>query len=260
MERMHGILWHETIGSTNSEASRIASCADNLTVVAAKHQTAGRGQRGNSWSHSADDLAFSVILHPGEDGVPPLKAASQFAVCETVALSVTDYLRGKGACADIKWPNDIYCGDAKICGILIENTLRGDFVTSSVIGIGLNLNRTEFPENLPNPTSLRLQTGQVCTPEEELEKFMEIFRNRLEKIGGPSQRAEYESLMYRKDVPVRFIDMAGRASSAGSVPDGGSGGIFTGIIRGVSENGLLRVEMPDGRLREFAFKEISYIL
>ena len=256
---MHGILWHETIGSTNSGAAEIAPQADNLTVVAAKNQTAGRGQRGNAWSHSADDLAFSVIIRPGEDGIPAVAAAAQFALCESAALSVAEYLRSRGAAPEIKWPNDIYCGDSKICGILIENTVRDSFVTGSIAGIGINLNRTAFPDWLPNPTSLRLLTGRRFGPEEELESFMEIFRKRIAVSGSRSQREEYESMMYRKDSPSRFIDLTlpGGTDARREIV---SGKEFSGIIRGVSPTGLLRIEMPDGSRKDFAFKEISYIL
>ena len=111
------VLWLDTVDSTNNEARRRIESADSLSVVAAKWQTAGRGQRGNTWSSAAgENLTFSVTLKLPQDSLP---AADQFAVSEASAIAVADFLSSKGISVRIKWPNDIYAGDRKICGMRI---------------------------------------------------------------------------------------------------------------------------------------------
>jgi len=248
MERKYAILWHDTIDSTNSEALRHLAEFDNLSVIAAKFQTAGRGQRGNRWTSSSDEnLTFSIMVRPGEDGIPKIPAVRQFAISEIVTLALTDYLADNGIEAEIKWPNDIYCGDRKICGILIENSVRDSALCSSVIGIGLNLNQTEFPDNLPNPVSMKMLTAKEYVPEEELGNFLRHFDRHLAAASDDRLRELYLKRMYRKDSRHRFVDNV-------------SGEEFSGTIRGISSTACLVVEMPSGNLKEFAFKEISYIL
>ena len=114
-------MWLERVDSTNDEARRHISDIDNLSVVSALSQTAGRGQRGNTWtSNAGENLMFSIVLK-----TPVLMAEDHFALNEIAALSVADFLSTYGIKAEIKWPNDIYVGEKKICGILIENSFRG---------------------------------------------------------------------------------------------------------------------------------------
>ena len=160
MTKKHDIMWFKSVDSTNEEARRRISEIDNLSVLSALEQTAGRGQRGNKWtSNAGENLMFSVVLKfsPEYSG---LDARDQFVLNEIAALSVVDFLRSHGIHAQIKWPNDIYVGSRKICGILIENSLRGNRLSSSIIGIGLNINQRNFDVNLPNPTSMVL-----CRPD-----------------------------------------------------------------------------------------------
>lgn len=248
MERKYSILWHDTIDSTNSEASRRMAELDNMSVIAAKFQTSGRGQRGNRWtSRSSENLTFSIFIRPGRDGIPQIPACRQFAVSEAAALALVDYLENLGIEARIKWPNDIYCRDLKICGILIENSVRDRVLCSSIIGVGLNLNQTEFPAEIPNPTSVKRETGRALCPETELERFIGHFDSYLSRIEKSALRSEYLERLYRKDQVHRFVDNTEDRE-------------FQGIIRGISDNACLVVEMPEGNLKEFAFKEITYIL
>jgi BirA family biotin operon repressor/biotin-[acetyl-CoA-carboxylase] ligase len=136
-------------------------------------QTAGRGQRGNGWSsRRGENLIFSIVLKN-----PEVPAREQFVINEITSLSVADFLAMHGISARIKWPNDIYVGKRKICGILIENSLKGMEIDWSIIGIGLNVNQTSFPEDLPNPTSMRLCTGNSnpYNTRTILEEYIEIF-------------------------------------------------------------------------------------
>ena len=154
MENKTDIIWLDSIDSTNDEARRRILTLDNLSVLSALEQTGGRGQRENKWhSEPNQNLTFSIVLKN-----PPVKAADQFIISEITAVTLVSFLAEHGIEADIKWPNDIYGSGKKICGILIENSLKGQSIDWTIIGIGLNVNQFNFPVNLPNPTSMRICT------------------------------------------------------------------------------------------------------
>ena len=254
MAKKHDIIWLDSIDSTNDEARRRICDLDNLSVLSAVEQTAGHGQRGNTWSAKAgENLTFSIVLKYGFGATPEIRALDQSVISEVTALSVVDLLAAHGIEAKIKWPNDIYAGDRKICGILIEHSVRDGLLSSSIIGIGLNVNQRNFDVNLPNPTSMVLCHDHFLSLPELLEEFMEIFEGywkRYMNITGGQMRVRklYLSQMWRKDSPARYTDIAACRE-------------FTGIIRGLSDIGHLLVEDTEkGELREFAFKEIGYIL
>lgn len=173
MKNKTDIIWLDRVDSTNDEARRRISVLDNLSVLSASEQTGGRGQRENKW-HSEPhlNLTFSIILKN-----PPVRAADQFCISEITTVTLVHFLSTYGIEADIKWPNDIYVSGKKTCGILIENSLKGQAIDWSIIGIGLNVNQSEFPTDLPNPTSMIICT-QKKSPyslEELLGKFMHMF-------------------------------------------------------------------------------------
>jgi len=187
------IKWFEVVDSTNLEAERWLLDAhngdfDNLSVIAAKWQTNGRGQGDHTW-HSApgENLTFTVVERYGNDGP---EAKDQTRVSWGTALAVVDYLAGEGIEAKIKLPNDIYVGDRKICGLLIKHHVKAGRLVDSIIGIGLDINETDFPADLPNPTSLRIQkalakgvAAEDIAPfnlESELEKLMNLLTRRLD--------------------------------------------------------------------------------
>jgi len=275
MSKKQDIIWLESVDSTNEEAKRHISDIDNLSVLSALEQTAGRGQRGNTWTSSAgENLIFSIVLKS-----PVLMAEDHFALNEIAALSVAEFLSTYGIKAEIKWPNDIYVGEKKICGILIENSFRGKTISSSIIGIGLNINQRNFNVNLPNPTSMVL-----CRAQEDphdihrcLDEFMDIFSSYYDRFLTSDKdrsllRQRYLASLWRLGKPSRFIDYT-------TLPTGHldgpmnicteiepysakqTGNEFPGIIRGLSSCGNLLVEdLSTGMLREFGFKEIGYIL
>ena len=266
MTNKHDIMWFDSLDSTNDEAARRISDIDNLSVLSTLEQSKGRGQKGNSWSSDpGENLTFSIVLKYAltlpESLKPallmPLKATDQFAVSEAASLAVVDLLSEYGIQAKIKWPNDIYVNDKKICGILIEHAVRGKNMTHSIVGIGLNVNQSKFDPALPNPTSMVLccadkDVAQSLDIRDCLESFITIFSgyvNRyLHSNGGlRNLRRMYLNQMWRIDKETCFIDNQ-------------SGMQFQGIIRGLSDIGLLKVENEKGELIEFAFKEISYIL
>ena len=230
------VLWYDELDSTNAEVLRRADSLDNLSVIAARFQTAGRGQRGNSW-HSApgENLTFTVLVRSTglsrSGGFPALNW-----VC---ALSARNFLRDEGVDAVIKWPNDIYAGLRKICGILVENRLPdASGETFSACGFGINLNQTEFPGGLVNPTSVRKLTGRYVEPEAALERFMEHFRRQYARLearadGPEALRSDYEDGLFQKDVLRPYRDLR-------------TGEVIEGLIRGVSPDGRLRLQrVPD---------------
>lgn len=240
------IKWLSRTDSTNNEVLRHAGDLDNLSVIAAREQTAGRGQRGNRWKSAAgENLTFSAFVRFGESPLPVLPASRQFAISQAATLAVANLLRSKGIDARIKWPNDIYCGDKKICGMLIENRLKGGDVDFSVIGIGLNVRQRQFDPDLMNPTSMSLITGEDYALEPLLEEICKALSVNLLKLG--TLTPQYLDLLYRKGELRSYTDVE-------------SGEVFRGTIKGISEEGMLLVEMPEGCVREFGFKEISYIL
>ena len=169
---MAGIIWHDRVDSTNSLALRQISTLDNLSVLAAREQTAGRGQRGNRWlSRPGENLTFSLVLRFGEGGFPPLAAKQACRINILAPVAVRDFLREEGCDCRIKWPNDVFAGGKKICGILVENGLGGGEIVHSVIGIGINMNQRVF-DDLANATSLSCMTGKQYDLHASLEKVV----------------------------------------------------------------------------------------
>ena len=256
MTKKHDIIWLDKIDSTNEEVLRRISCLDNLSVLSAYEQTAGRGQRGNIWSSGPNEnLTFSIVLKFSDDGTgtSPLRACDQFVLNAVTSLSIREFLASHGIISDIKWPNDIYVADKKICGILIENAVKGNMLSRSIVGIGLNINQKSFDQCLPNPVSMTQCTGKSYITESLLEEFMEVFKRYCRiYLNGHTDfndlREQYQTALWRKDIISRFIDVK-------------SGREFTGIIRSLSEIGHIKIEdIEKGELNEFAFKDISYIL
>ena len=234
------IKWHNTIESTFSGMEIAKNQLTDKEVWAARFQTAGRGQKGNTWcSADGENLTFSIYLkHNG------IEARNQFAICQAVSLGACRYLATKGVEASIKWPNDIYVGDRKICGILISNTVSGGLLKDSLAGIGINLNQVEFPDWIPNPTSLKLITKNNYVIEDELPLALDEILAEYGAIGDKTA-PDYLRRLYLKDTPHLFTDAA-------------SGNKFNGVITGVLQDGRLEVRTADGYFRYFAFKEIIY--
>lgn len=246
------ITWFDSIDSTNSEARRRLHANAKMSVYAAKFQTAGRGQRGNKWSSAAgQNLTFSVLLNFSHPQMPDLAVRGQFLLSIAAALSVSDLLRKLNIRNTIKWPNDIYIGRRKVCGMLIENIVGNAGLEHSIIGIGLNLNQTEFPPELVNPTSVLVCSGLKTVPEDVLDDFLDIFSeyvSYLSDIEGINEiRNKYVSRLFGLGVSREYHDCLRNID-------------FTGTIKGISEEGLLLMEMPDKTVTNYSFKEVSYII
>jgi len=233
--------------STNSFLRKMAreGNAANWTVVSTERQMDGRGQRGSNWfSGQNKNLAFSILIKDCR-----IKARDQFLLNCAVSNAVCKTLGDIGIPRlKVKWPNDIMSGASKIAGILIENSIMNDWVSQSIVGIGLNVNQEEFPQDLPAAASLFQLTGRSFNLDRMLRKLVEGIRDefKLFEEGKPEVlRADYESMLFKKDTPHMF-----------RVPQGDP---FLGRILGVSEEGLLIVEKEHKRIEQFAFKEIQYL-
>ena len=194
------ILWLETADSTNHVLRERMARLDNLSVIAAREQTAGRGQGTHTWfSTPGENLTFSILYRFGAVGT--LAASDALLITQVTTLALRDYLLGHGVQARIKWPNDIWVEERKICGILIENILEGGLVRESIVGIGLNVNETGWPAELPNPVSLRELTGRRYSPEEELLALHKEICRRFGMLASPDGRKslqeEFGKYMFR---------------------------------------------------------------
>ena len=235
------IKWFEELDSTNEELLRHIWTYDNLSVAAALRQTAGRGQRGNRWlSADGENLTFSILLRP-----EALPSAEFMSLTYLATLSVKGWLCRQGVPAVIKWPNDIYVGKRKICGMLVENRLSGDRIAASVIGIGLNLNQTSFPGELVNAVSLKQLTGLDYPLEETLEALLSGFD--FSALDSPSGRTRlwesYQEGLFQQGRECLYRNLL-------------TGEEFRGTIKGATREG--RLLMADGNT--FSFKEIGYII
>lgn len=234
----------DEVESTNSYLLSVAQELSGGTVVYTPCQTAGRGQKGNRWlAEPGMNATFSYLFKP-----TGIIAREQFCISEAASLAVAQVLTDlSGERITVKWPNDIYHGDRKICGILIENSLDGRMVAHSVIGIGINVNQRAFDPYAPNPTSLAQLTGI----EHDVERVMHLVCERLERHlatlaekGTHALHADYLSALYRHDgQPHTF-----------ATPDGTT---FAATIVDVALDGMLALRHEeDGTLRHYAFKQV----
>lgn len=248
MENGAEIIWMDSVDSTSDELRRRIPGVSNLSAVAAFEQTAGRGQRGNKWlTRPGENITLSMYIRPGENGIPPLKAADSFRLTACCALSVAEYIDSKNVRCTIKWPNDIYCGDRKICGMLIESSVSGDSIKDSILGIGINLNQTAFPPEVFNPTSLKRLTGETYDIRRESEILVGILVRNLLCIDSPSLMSEFNSRLYRKDGFHPFTNCSDSTT-------------FDAKIDKVDDTGKLHLSLKTGETKSFSFKEVSYII
>lgn len=246
MGELSQIIKLDATGSTNLYLKDLlqSSALRDYTAVIAKAQVQGRGQMGASWqSEPGKNLTVSVLKR--FDAMPTV---NQFNLNIGVSLALNDVLKARNVPdLKVKWPNDIMSGSNKICGILIENILKGKQIQNSIIGIGLNVNQVSF-ESLDKVASLKSLTGRFFNLEELLSDLLERLRFYLEDIETRTVQQlipTYEKLLFRKDKPSTFTDKQNK--------------IFMGFIRGVSNEGRLVVELEDKIFKEFNLKEVSLL-
>ncbi|MBO6079283.1 MAG: biotin--[acetyl-CoA-carboxylase] ligase [Bacteroidaceae bacterium] len=250
---MARIKWHrsDSIGSTNTYLRELNGGDPDYDyeVAVASFQTAGRGQKGNTWeSEAGKNLLFSILAHP-----QGIKVQEQFYISEAIALAVSDsVIAAVGAeYADgvsVKWSNDVYWNDFKMAGILIENTLQGDRILDTVAGVGLDVNQEVFVSDAPNPISMRNITGREFDLDALLNDIVDRFigymeagttelRNKTDKL--------YRSRLYRREGYHKFRD---------------GNGIFEACIEGIRPDGCLMLQTPNGEHRVYEFKQVQFIL
>lgn len=215
-----------------------------LTCVYTSYQTSGRGQRGNSWeSEPGANLLFSFVVYPSF-----LEAGRQFFLSQITALALTNVLSDYTEDICIKWPNDIYWKDKKLCGTLIENDLTGTSISRSISGTGINLNQTQFLSDAPNPVSLTQITGQTYNPTDILHQVMQriSWYYRLLQDGHTTEIAErYKRMLYRKEGLHAYRDCEGS---------------FLARFRDIEPSGRLVLEDSNGQCRKYLFKEVAFEL
>lgn len=235
----------DTTDSTNSYIKREIETIQPLTMVLAKDQTAGRGQRGNSWeAEPGRNLTLSFFIIPSD-----IRPAQQFIISEAVALAILDTLSSYGIVALVKWPNDIYVADKKICGILIENSIMGVSISHSIIGIGLNVNQTVFVSDAPNPVSMAQIAGKEFSLDDVADRLGGYCEARLDETKRPDElHKEYFARLWRSDGSLHpFREPA-------------SGERFFASIHSVELTGHLNLKRSNGEIRCYAFKEVEFIL
>jgi BirA family biotin operon repressor/biotin-[acetyl-CoA-carboxylase] ligase len=217
---------------------------EEFTLVLSDFQTAGRGQQNNTWeAEKGKNLLFSFVLYPSF-----LEARNQFLLSQLIALSVKEELDEWASGFSVKWANDIYWDNKKICGILIENDLTGSRIERSIVGIGLNINQKEFRSPAPNPVSLTQITGNDYDLLSLLGRFMERCAHYYELLrqGEKDTIAErYRQSLFWKDGLHPYADKHGE---------------FIARIVRVKPGGTLVLEDESGREREYAFKEVKHFI
>ena len=239
----------DEVDSTNRWLRENVAADEATTVCVADFQTAGRGCGTNSWeSERGKNLLFSLLMHP--DGIA---ARQQFQISMATALAVCDAM-GDFGIKDIrvKWPNDIYWNDQKLCGMLIENRLSGTAIRDSIIGIGLNVNQTDFRFPLaagydaqtdPTPVSMRQILGREIDREAVLRSI--VGHLKICSCMTDFTRMRYNALLYRRDGQQH--------------PFRDGNGEFMAEILEVGQNGSLLLKKADGKALAYAFKEVAFV-
>ena len=234
------------VASTNTFLKDALSKSTPLlegTVIMAEKQFAGRGQTNNSWlSEAGKNLTFSILLNPTF-----LQADRQFELNKAISVALNDVLRiHAGNEALIKWPNDSYIGNKKVAGMLIENIVSGSIIRHAIVGIGLNVNQTNFPPSLKNVTSLKqglhkdydldVLLGEICSAVEA--RYLQLKAGHHGKI-----TSDYMDSLYLLNEWSLFKTESG---------------VLSGKIMGVTSSGQLEMETTEG-IMFFNNKEVEFV-
>ena len=234
--------------STNTYLSRLAATLPGGTVIYTPSQTAGRGQKGNSWeSEDGKNLTFSHLLKR-----PPVKARDQFYLSEAAALAVVEALSSEASDGfSVKWPNDVYWHDKKVCGMLLENSLDGSDIAHCIVGIGINVNQERFLSDAPNPVSLI----NITCHEHDLMALLKRVCSRIEQLvdslGDDQARTDlhqrYMAALYRNDGQLHPWEDA-------------SGNRFMASVAAIAPDGTLSLQHEDGTRHDYLFKQVKHII
>ena len=237
--------------STNRYLQQLCQEAGNnkveeFTTVCADYQTAGKGQRGNSWEAAKGaNLLFSFVCYPT---FVPIR--QQFVLSQLISLGIKETLDEYCSDISIKWPNDIYWKEKKICGILIENDLQGNSIGRCISGIGLNINQKVFLSDAPNPISLKQITGKHYQRETILEKVMQRIEQSYQKLK--------EDSAYASELATRYAASLFRREGLHCYQD--KDGLFNARLVRVETDGRFVLMDEANQERSYLFKEVQYVL
>ena len=232
--------------STNLYLRKLLNESDlpNFFCVSADFQTNGRGQKESVWeSNRGENLLFSFLIHSGK-----IPLEQQFLLSEIVSIGICNALKINSLSTEIKWANDIFYQDKKLAGILIETIIAGDKMKYAIVGIGLNVNQTEFSENLPYAISLRQILGKKLDRQAILENILVeisiLFENFDVKNSADLQNKYFE-LLYRNSGYHLFEDKNGK---------------FYAKIISVAPDGCLKLLTDNALEKNFYFKEVKFVV
>lgn len=241
--------WHHThLSETNSTMSELRkSCYLNsqhaFELLTADFQTAGHGQKGTTWeADKGANLLFGFVFHPSF-----LPASQQFYLSEALALAVRSALAVYTDDVKVKWPNDVYWYEKKICGMLLEHTLSGNTIATTLTGVGINVNQQCFHGDAPNPVSLCQIVGHEVDRGTVLSDVIRAFVWRYDLIreGKTAEvHKEYGQYLYRSEGFHTFKD---------------GEGVFQARIVSISPMGMLTLQKENGTQRSYAFKEVAFV-
>lgn len=236
------VLHLASVDSTNNYAANLLKQGELVsgTVILADEQFAGRGQRDAQWhSNPAENLTISFFL-----GDVNLSVERQFVLTQLVAVGLVHFFEKEDIEAVIKWPNDIYVGNRKIAGVLIENQLRGDIVRSAIVGIGINVNQKGF-DGL-RATSIFNETGAFSSITEQMFSLIHSMNETFSRFSTDFSdlKAIYEKGLYKKGISANFED---------------ANGTFKGVIQGTTDRGELIVVQENNEEHHYSLKEISFM-
>ena len=242
---------HRHLVETDSTMNRIREIPPESipqgggVLVSAGHQTAGHGQKGTHWEADVDaNLLFSFAIRP-----QGIAAACQFSLSEALALAVAESLATLVGECTVKWPNDVYWHNRKICGMLLEHTIAGENIVCTRVGVGINVNQQSFSSNAPNPVSVFQIKGQMADCSALLGAVISRFTKYLHALqqgAYDALHANYMQHLYRRDGHHAFRDAEGHT--------------FDASIESISPLGVLTLAQRDGRRRSSAFKEVAFCL
>ncbi|MEM7106812.1 MAG: biotin--[acetyl-CoA-carboxylase] ligase [Bacteroidota bacterium] len=227
--------------STNDSARELTKSATFVegTIVITNDQVAGRGQMGNAWeSEKGQNLTFSILLKPTF-----IELNRQFRLNMSISLGLADYLNSLADGFQVKWPNDLYCKNDKLAGILIQNSISRDGLEQSIVGIGLNVNQLQF--STPGATSIRSVLG---TPM-ELPTVLENLCWAIEKRYLQLKRGEYDQM--KEDYLASLLGY-------GQERKFNDGNVFNGVIKEVMDNGCILIEHKN-KSKLYNFKEVQFV-
>lgn len=246
----------QTYSTSTLLREQYSDALPHFYTIRTDYQTAGRGQAGNSWeSEAGKNLLFSTLLR-----YEKIHAASQWRLSMLVAVALWDILAKylpKEQLA-IKWPNDIYFGDKKLAGILIENSLSGEYVGYTIVGIGVNVHQTIWRSNAPNPISMKEITGDEYDVETVMKGWIDSMKS-WELLTTEEIKEAYLRHLYRlegwheyveREVSVEPTQIARRDIK----------GAFWAQLVGITEQGELMLRMENKEEKIYHFKQIRFVL